>query len=125
VSLPSVLGLVTNSCGVLLIPHRVHSTWSNFTGSINTFNIGDRSCVSSPCWYDAGISTRPSPGTQSVILECNNATTCSGFKTENIQVFPQSAELPEVVCINVGEGENPDLGFKCGGGNYNGTFVAV
>jgi hypothetical protein len=44
---------------------------------------------------------------------------------ENIQVFPQPMLEPNVICINVGEESNPDLGFRCPGGNYNGTFVAV
>jgi hypothetical protein len=30
---------------------------------------------------------------------------------------------PEVVCINVFEDVNPGLGFRCEGGNFNGTFV--
>ncbi|KAH8080064.1 pectin lyase fold/virulence factor [Filobasidium floriforme] len=100
-------------------------SFRNFAGNINYYDPGDRSCVSDPCWYDASISDRENPGTHSVVLECSNSTTCSGFTMENIQVFPQPVLEPNVICINVGEESNPDLGFRCPGGNYNGTFVAV
>lgn len=31
-------------------------TWSDFSGSINTFQPGDESCVSHPCWYNNGLA---------------------------------------------------------------------
>lgn len=92
-------------------------SWSNFTGTINTFQHGDRSCVTDPCWYDVGL-----PGlrwTEAVIIECNTNVSCRNFALSNIQVFPQSMAAPTVVCMNATASLNPHLGFYCA----NGTFV--
>ncbi|OCK86060.1 glycoside hydrolase family 28 protein [Lepidopterella palustris CBS 459.81] len=93
-------------------------TWANFTGTINTFSPGDGSCVTDPCWYDIGL-----PGlrhTEAIVIECNTNTSCQNFTLENIQVWPQSMEVPTVVCINATTELNPKLGFEC----RNGTFIS-
>jgi hypothetical protein len=92
-------------------------SWSNFTGTINTFQHGDRSCVTDPCWYDVGLPGLR--GTEAVIIECNTNVSCRNFALSNIQVFPQSMAAPTVICMNATASLNPHLGFYCA----NGTFV--
>lgn len=92
-------------------------SWSDFTGTINTFRPGDGSCVTDPCWYDDGL-----PGlkhTEAIVIECNTETSCKNFKLENVQIIPQNMESPTAVCINATAALNPHLGFDC----RNGTFV--
>jgi polygalacturonase len=45
-----------------------HFTWENFTG-VNTFQPGDGSCVTDPCWYNAGLPNLKQ--TEAIIIECN------------------------------------------------------
>ena len=92
-------------------------TWANFTGTINTFNPGDGSCASDPCWYNVGLPDLKH--TEAVIIECNTNSSCQNFSLKDIQVFPQSLESSTVICINATSTLNPHLGFHCG----NGTFV--
>lgn len=92
-------------------------TFSNFAGSINTYNPGDASCVTDPCWYNAGLPNLD--GTQAIIVECNTDASCSNFKFENIQVWPESAQPASVICFNATSSLNPDLGFSC----MNGTYI--
>ncbi|KAF2150209.1 glycoside hydrolase family 28 protein [Myriangium duriaei CBS 260.36] len=91
----------------------------NFTGSINSYQPGDGSCVTDPCWYDTGLTQLD--GTQAVIVECNTNSSCKNFRFENIQVWPQKDEPASVVCINATAALNPKLGFDC----RNGTFVPL
>jgi polygalacturonase len=92
-------------------------TWSDFTGSVNTYRPGDGSCASNPCWYNTGLPNLKH--TEAVIIECNTATSCKNFELNNIQVIPQSMVEPTVICINATAALNPHLGFDC----KNGTFV--
>lgn len=91
-------------------------TWSDFTGTVNTWRPGDGSCVSGPCWYDAGLPNFNH--TETVILECNSATSCKVFSMHNIQVIPQSMAPPTVICINATGQLNGQLGFSCRNGTY-------
>lgn len=93
-------------------------TWANFTGTINTFTPGDRSCVTDPCWYDVGLPNLKH--TEAIIMECNTDASCKNFVTSNIQVIPESLDVPTLVCINATQELNPGLGFEC----KNGTFVS-
>jgi polygalacturonase len=92
-------------------------TWSDFTGTINTFSPGDGSCVTDPCWYNVGLPNLQH--TEAVIIECNTNVSCSNFELQNIQVFPQTLAASTAVCINATSTLNPKLGFPCA----NGTFV--
>jgi len=94
-------------------------TWANFTGTINTFNPGDGSCVSDPCWYDVGLPDLKH--TEAVIVECNTQDSCRKFKMENIQVFPETLMQSTVICMNATRQQNPELGFACN----NGSFVPI
>ncbi|KAI6855612.1 hypothetical protein KC338_g7565 [Hortaea werneckii] len=94
-------------------------TWTNWTGTINTYMPGDGSCASDPCWYNVGLPNLAH--TEAVILECNSETSCQDFELSNIQVMPQSMEPPTVICMNAEAELNPDLGFDC----RNGTFVPM
>lgn len=95
-------------------------TWANFTGTINTFQPGDRSCVSNPCWYDVGLPAGPGlKHTDVVVVECNTNTSCQNFAVDNIQIVPQDYSQPTVICLNATQELNPKLGFSCA----NGTFV--
>lgn len=91
-------------------------TWSDFTGTVNTWRPGDGSCVSNPCWYDAGLPSLNH--TETVIIECNTAASCMNFSVNNIQVIPQSMAPPTVICINATAQLNPQLGFDCRNGTY-------
>jgi len=88
----------------------------NFTGSINSYQPGDGSCVTDPCWYGKGLPQLD--GTQAIIVECNTDKSCSGFEFENIQVWPQSERPASVICFNATAALNPDLGFDCSNGTY-------
>jgi hypothetical protein len=115
-------------------------TFANITGDINSDNPGDGSCrtnVSSthrptlptrrgrthltilpkkqPCWYNQGLNPTQ---TESLILQCNTDTSCSGFETHNINVYPQKLEAPSVICFNIEADLNPNLGFDCANGTY-------
>lgn len=57
--------------------------------------------------------------TEAVVVECNTEQSCKNFEFTNIEVFPQSLDVPSVVCINATAALNPNLGFDCA----NGTFV--
>jgi hypothetical protein len=92
-------------------------TWTNFTGTINTFRPGDGSCVTDPCWYNAGLPDLKH--TEAVIIECNTNSSCMNFALSGIEVFPQNMATPSVVCMNATASLNPHLGFNCA----NGTFV--
>ncbi|THV47848.1 hypothetical protein BGAL_0284g00020 [Botrytis galanthina] len=94
-------------------------TWKNFRGTINTFEPGDGTCVSDPCWYDAGLPNLQQ--TETIIIECNTESSCKNFSLENIEVYPQDYRNPTVICINATSTLNPDLGFNCA----NGTFVPL
>ncbi|OCT46447.1 Exopolygalacturonase C [Cladophialophora carrionii] len=91
-------------------------TWANFTGTINTFNPGDGSCVSDPCWYDVGLPDLRH--TEAVIIECNTNRSCKNFALDNIQVFPETLTPPTVICIDASAALNPNLGFQCANGTY-------
>lgn len=91
-------------------------TWENFTGSINTFQPGDRSCVTNPCWYDAGLPNLQH--TEAIIIECNTNSSCQNLATKNIQLLPQNEQPGTVICLNVTAGRNPLLGFECKNGTY-------
>ena len=91
--------------------------WINFTGTINSINPGDGSCVTDPCWYDVGLPNRKK--TESIIVECSNTTSCRNFQFENINVFPESMQDPTVVCMDATKKLNPGLGIRC----ENGTFA--
>lgn len=93
-------------------------TWSGFTGTINTYQPGDASCVTDPCWYNAGLPKNLTH-TQAVIMECNTNSSCKGFQTKNIQLIPQNMAPASVICMNATASLNPKLGFVC----KNGTFT--
>ncbi|KAI9045547.1 putative extracellular exo-polygalacturonase [Aspergillus affinis] len=91
-------------------------TWANFAGSINTFQPGDGSCATTPCWYDAGLANLNH--TEAIIIECNTDKSCKNFVTKNIHLRPQSQEAPTVICIDATAQLNPHLGFDCRNGTY-------
>ncbi|KUI72239.1 Exopolygalacturonase C [Cytospora mali] len=97
----------------------VDFTWENFTGTINSFNPGDGSCVTDPCWYNVGLPNLKH--TESIIVECATTTSCQNFAFKNIEVFPQTLEPPTMICIDATESLNPDLGTYC----RNGTFIPL
>lgn len=92
-------------------------TWSDFAGSINTYQPGDGSCVSDPCWYNVGLPNLKH--TEALIIECHTAQSCKNFVTDNIQLYPQVLEPASVICMNATAALNPDLGFTCKNGTYS------
>ncbi|KAJ0159171.1 putative exopolygalacturonase C [Colletotrichum tanaceti] len=93
-------------------------TWEHFSGNINTYNPGDGSCTTDPCWYNAGLGNLTH--SEAIIIECNTEKSCKNFRTKDIKVEPQSKTVPKVICINAMPDLNPKLGFECA----NDTFVA-
>jgi hypothetical protein len=91
-------------------------TWSNFTGTLNSYAPGDYSCASNPCWYNVGLPNLKR--TEAIIIECNTNTSCSNFAVENVQIIPQTMEAPTVICLNATAKLNPKLGFECANGTY-------
>ncbi|KAH9934766.1 pectin lyase fold/virulence factor [Fomitopsis serialis] len=77
-------------------------TWTNFTGTINTFQPGDGSCA--------------------IIVECNTDSSCRNFQMSNINVYPQTMAQPTVICIDAEANLNPELGFVCANGTYSPTL---
>ncbi|KAH9828920.1 glycoside hydrolase family 28 protein [Teratosphaeria destructans] len=94
-------------------------TWANFTGTINTFQPGDGSCKTDPCWYYYGLPDLKH--TEAIIIECNTDESCKNFQFSNIDVVPQSLDAPSVVCIDATAELNPSLGFVCANGTYKPT----
>jgi hypothetical protein len=92
-------------------------TWRNWRGSINSYQPGDASCASDPCWYDIPEAD----GTQAVIMTCATDTSCKNFRVENVQVIPQKQEAPSIMCTHVSTASNPDFGIGC----INGTYVPL
>ncbi|KAF2668598.1 putative exopolygalacturonase C [Microthyrium microscopicum] len=94
-------------------------TWSNFSGTINTQNPGDGSCVK-PCWYNDGLPTLRH--TEAVILGCDSATSCQNFVLKNINLEPAGGNAHTTqICMNAKSDLNPRLGIGCS----NGTFRAI
>ncbi|KFA78787.1 hypothetical protein S40288_08984 [Stachybotrys chartarum IBT 40288] len=92
--------------------------WENWTGSINSYNPGDGSCASDPCWYNVGLPNLEH--NEAIIIECNEKDSCSDFELKNIRLYPQDmSKPPTVICENVEAGLNPNLGISC----RNGTFI--
>ncbi|KZT68965.1 glycoside hydrolase family 28 protein [Daedalea quercina L-15889] len=91
-------------------------TWANFTGTINTFQPGDGSCVTDPCWYNVGLPNLTH--TEAIIIECNANNSCQDFQLSDINVFPQTMAQPRVICIDAEAELNLDLGFVCANGTY-------
>ena len=87
-------------------------TWADFVGSINTYQSGDLSCVTIPCWYDIGLPTNLNH-TEWLIIQCAADASCQNFKLENIQLVPQSGQPPTHVCQGVYSASNPDFGITC------------
>ncbi|GFZ45367.1 hypothetical protein JCM24511_03093 [Saitozyma sp. JCM 24511] len=89
-------------------------TYENWTGTINTYQRGDWSCVTNPCWYDVPGAD----GTQSIVIQCSNSTSCSDYQLKNIQVTPMSSKPASVLCTYLDAKANPQLGFVCTNGTY-------
>jgi polygalacturonase len=92
-------------------------TFSNFTGTINSFKPGDGSCVTEPCWYNAGLPNLKH--TEAVIITCNTEKSCRNFTVKDIKLTPQKQEPASVICLHAKAELNPKLGFECS----NGTFT--
>ena len=92
--------------------------WENFTGTVNTFQPGDGSCVTDvsnlslnfpgdalfavlltlrlqPFSYHVGLPNLSHTG--AIIVEYNTNASCKGFEMSNIEVFPQNLEAPSVM----------------------------
>ncbi|KAK2054109.1 hypothetical protein LY76DRAFT_523185, partial [Colletotrichum caudatum] len=81
-----------------------------------TYNPGDGSCTTNPCWYNSGLVKLTH--TEAVIIGCSSGSSCKGFKTRDIRIDPQSRTVPKVICMNAVPDPNPDLGFECANGTY-------
>lgn len=92
-------------------------TWRNWRGSINSFQRGDASCASNPCWYDIDGAD----GTQAVVMTCATDQSCKNFQVDDVQVVPQKDDSPSIMCTQVAAATNPNFGIAC----INGTFVPL
>ncbi|TID22008.1 glycosyl hydrolase family 28 [Venturia nashicola] len=93
-------------------------TWSNFSGTINSKNPGDGSCISKPCWYDQDLP--PLKHNEAVIIQCASEKVCSNFVVKGFKLKTDAGAATSAVCANLGKSANPKLGFKCA----NGPFIA-
>ncbi|KAH6895216.1 polygalacturonase [Thelonectria olida] len=94
-------------------------TWQNWRGSINSYQPGDGSCASDPCWYDVGLPNLKH--NEAIILECYDEESCQNFKFDDIRIYPQDVSAPTVICMNAQADLNPNMGIEC----RNGTFVPL
>jgi Glycosyl hydrolases family 28 len=85
-------------------------TWRNFSGTINSFNPGDGSCVQ-PCWYYDGLSGLKH--TEAVILGCDSPGSCVNFRLSGINLRPNTGGKATAICTNAPRDLNPRLGFEC------------
>ncbi|GHJ86367.1 hypothetical protein NliqN6_2769 [Naganishia liquefaciens] len=87
--------------------------FEDWTGDINSYQPGDGTCLSDPCWYEQDLP--PFTGSQVLAFSCANAGSCQGFETKNINVFGQNGKPSENLCKNADAESNPELGFACTG----------
>ncbi len=97
-------------------------TWSNFRGTINSYQSGDLSCVTDPCWYDIGLPSNLNH-TEVAIIQCATASSCQNFKVQEVEVYTQSGEAPTDICANVDPTTNPEFGLTCGNATRATPFV--
>ncbi|KAJ9092377.1 hypothetical protein QFC21_006879 [Naganishia friedmannii] len=90
--------------------------WENISGTINSNNPGDGSCVTNPCWYNQGLPTLD--GTQAITVQCGSDTACQGHQFKNIQLLPFNSKPATTICLNATAALNPKLGFACTNGTY-------
>jgi polygalacturonase len=90
-------------------------TWSNFSGTINSKNPGDGSCVK-PCWYYDSLPDLKH--NEAVILKCANEKSCQDFVVQGVKLKTQTEGQIEVICSNLGNEGNPKLGFSCRNGPF-------
>ncbi|KAM0328640.1 hypothetical protein ACHAQA_005052 [Verticillium albo-atrum] len=93
--------------------------WENWAGSINSYNPGDGSCASDPCWYNVGLPNLKH--NEAIIVECNEEDSCQNFEFKNMRIYPQDMSAPTVICMKAEADLNPNLGFDC----RNGTYVPL
>lgn len=85
----------------------------DWTGDINSYQPGDGTCITDPCWYEQDLP--PFTGDQVLAFSCANAGSCQGFETKNINIFGQNGKQSVNLCKNVDAASNPNLGFTCSG----------
>lgn len=85
----------------------------DWTGDINSYQPGDGTCITDPCWYEQDLP--PFTGDQVLAFSCANAGSCQGFETKNINIFGQNGKPSVNLCKNVDAASNPNLGFTCSG----------
>ncbi|RXG41513.1 hypothetical protein VDGE_09366 [Verticillium dahliae] len=93
--------------------------WDSWAGSINSYNPGDGSCASNPCWYNVGLPNLKH--NEAIIVECNEDDSCQGFEFDNMRIYPQDMTAPSVICMKATAALNPNLGIDC----RNGTYVPL
>jgi hypothetical protein len=86
-------------------------TLLDWVGDINSFQPGDKSCISDPCWYEQDLPEFT--GSQGIFFSCANEGSCQGFETENLRIYGQNGVPAEFLCKNVDAASNPNLGFTC------------
>ncbi|EJU00614.1 pectin lyase-like protein [Dacryopinax primogenitus] len=90
-------------------------TYDGFWGTINTYQPGDESCISDPCWYYEPGADR----TQAILFRCNPGA-CQDFSVQNINLRPENGVPATIICNNPAvNSSNP--GYEC----VNGTFVPL
>ncbi|QDS71687.1 hypothetical protein FKW77_008185 [Venturia effusa] len=86
-------------------------TWSGFTGTINSKNPGDASCLSKPCWYEQDLP--PLKHNEAPIFLCASAKSCSNFVVKNFNLKNDEGVANTALCKNVDKTSSPNLGVTC------------
>lgn len=90
-------------------------TWKNWRGTINSYQPGDATCVSDPCWYDVDGADR----TQAAIISCATDSSCTNYVMDDVQLIPQAMDATtSVICENVPAANNPNFGIVCENGAF-------
>jgi hypothetical protein len=95
-------------------------TFSAFSGTINSKNPGDGSCVTMPrssCWYYDSLPNMKH--NEAVIMQCASEESCSNFVVKGMKLKTDTAGPTSVICSNVGKVANPKLGFTCANGPFS------
>ncbi|KAF7326071.1 Glycoside hydrolase family 28 protein [Mycena kentingensis (nom. inval.)] len=86
---------------------------SGMSGTINSMNPGDGSCISDPCWYFVAGAD----GSQAIIFDTFYPGSARNISVRDIAVVPDLAGLQPTVICNATT-TPPDVGFKCWDGAY-------
>lgn len=81
-------------------------TWADFTGTINSKNAGDGSCITNPCWDYQDL--KDIEKNEALILQCASEKSCSNFVVKGFKLKTDAGGPTTAICSNVGKVANPN-----------------